>query len=89
MRPWYRSKPALVFLLCAAATGLPAARAAQSARGSCAAAARAATKAAGGTRTLLEIELWEISVVTFPLLAGSEVTAIGKASDVMIATDAG
>jgi len=29
------------------------------------------------TRTLLEIELWEISVVTFPLLAGSTVTAIG------------
>jgi HK97 family phage prohead protease len=28
-------------------------------------------------RTLLEIELWEISVVTFPLLAGSTVTAIG------------
>jgi HK97 family phage prohead protease len=33
-----------------------------------------ATKA---TRTLLEIELWEISVVTFPLLRGSTVTAIG------------
>jgi HK97 family phage prohead protease len=30
-----------------------------------------------GARTLLEIELWEISVVTFPLLAGSTVTAIG------------
>jgi len=30
-----------------------------------------------GQRTLLEIELWEISIVTFPLLAGSEVTAIG------------
>jgi hypothetical protein len=29
------------------------------------------------TRTLLEIELWEISVVTFPLLAGSKVTAVG------------
>lgn len=29
-------------------------------------------------RTLLEIELWEISVVTFPLLAGSTVTAIGN-----------
>lgn len=29
------------------------------------------------TRTLLEVELWEISVVTFPLLAGSTVTAIG------------
>jgi HK97 family phage prohead protease len=30
-----------------------------------------------GTRTLLEVELWEISVVTFPLLPGSTVTAIG------------
>ena len=30
------------------------------------------------TRTLLEVELWEISVVTFPLLAGSTVTAIGN-----------
>jgi phage head maturation protease len=30
------------------------------------------------TRTLLEVELWEISVVTFPLLAGSTVTAIGS-----------
>jgi HK97 family phage prohead protease len=29
------------------------------------------------TRTLLEIELWEISIVTFPLLEGSEVTGIG------------
>lgn len=28
-------------------------------------------------RILTEIELWEISVVTFPLLAGSQVTAIG------------
>jgi len=28
-------------------------------------------------RTLTEVELWEISVVTFPLLAGSKVTAIG------------
>ncbi|HEY0301308.1 MAG TPA: HK97 family phage prohead protease [Rhizomicrobium sp.] len=33
------------------------------------------------TRTLLEIELWEISVVTFPLLAQSTVTAIGAKSD--------
>jgi uncharacterized protein len=30
-----------------------------------------------GLRTLAEIELWEISVVTFPLLAGSKVTAMG------------
>lgn len=28
-------------------------------------------------RFLREIELWEISVVTFPLLAGSSVTAVG------------
>jgi HK97 family phage prohead protease len=28
-------------------------------------------------RTLLEVELLEISIVTFPLLAGSQVTAIG------------
>ena len=42
---------------------------------------RARRNAALGTRTLLEIELWEISVVTFPLLAGSEVTAIGEKGD--------
>jgi Escherichia/Staphylococcus phage prohead protease len=37
---------------------------------------RRATRA-GTHRLLNEIELWEISVVTFPLLAGSQVTAIG------------
>jgi hypothetical protein len=31
----------------------------------------------GAYRRLSEIELWEISVVTFPLLAGSLVTAVG------------
>jgi len=31
----------------------------------------------GAYRILSEIELWEISVVTFPLLAGSLVTAVG------------
>ena len=31
-----------------------------------------------GLRALLEIELWEISVVTFPLLTGSQVTAVGS-----------
>lgn len=36
-----------------------------------------ARRGANGVRTLLEVELWEISVVTFPLLAGSQVTAIG------------
>jgi Escherichia/Staphylococcus phage prohead protease len=40
---------------------------------------RAARDATTGLRTLQEIELWEISVVTFPLLAGSTVTAIGSA----------
>ena len=34
---------------------------------------------AGTGRLLSEIELWEISVVTFPLLAGSSVTAVGVA----------
>jgi HK97 family phage prohead protease len=38
---------------------------------------RATRDARTGLRTLLEIELWEVSVVTFPLLAGSGVTAIG------------
>ena len=33
----------------------------------------------GTYRLLNEIELWEISVVTFPLLAGSSVTAVGGA----------
>jgi hypothetical protein len=34
-----------------------------------------------GQRTLLEVELWEVSVVTFPLLKGSHVTAIGTKND--------
>jgi HK97 family phage prohead protease len=38
---------------------------------------RAKRGPARNTRTLLEVELWEISVVTFPLLIGSSVTAIG------------
>ena len=42
---------------------------------------RARRDAKTGLRTLLEIELWEISVVTFPLLAGSQVTAIGPKGD--------
>jgi len=32
------------------------------------------------TRVLTEVELWEISIVTFPLLKGSQVTAIGKSA---------
>jgi uncharacterized protein len=39
---------------------------------------RAKRDAKTGTRELLEVELWEISVVTFPLLKGSGVTAIGE-----------
>ncbi|MEJ0027330.1 MAG: HK97 family phage prohead protease [Rhizomicrobium sp.] len=38
---------------------------------------RARRDRATGQRLLNEIDLWEISVVTFPLLPGSEVTAIG------------
>jgi len=41
---------------------------------------RAKRDAKTGMRELLEIELWEISVVTFPLLKGSGVTAIGEKS---------
>jgi HK97 family phage prohead protease len=43
---------------------------------------RAKRDAVTGLRTLLEIELWEVSVVTFPLLTGSQVTAIGAKSAV-------
>ena len=42
---------------------------------------RARRDAKTGLRQLLQIELWEISVVTFPLLAGSRVTAVGAARD--------
>jgi HK97 family phage prohead protease len=42
--------------------------------------ARAKRDAKSRLRTLLEVELWEISVVTFPLLAGSGVMAIGSKS---------
>jgi len=35
----------------------------------------------GGGRLLQEVELWEISVVTFPLMAGSTVTAIGAGQE--------
>ena len=41
---------------------------------------RARRDAKTGYRELLEVELWEISVVTFPLLRGSGVTAIGEKS---------
>lgn len=39
-----------------------------------------ASRQAGG-RTLLQVDLVEISIVTFPLLAGSQVTAIGGPGD--------
>ena len=42
---------------------------------------RARRDAATGLRTLLDIELWEVSVVTFPLLQGSQITAIGTKAD--------
>ena len=38
---------------------------------------RARRDPATGARVLLDVELWEVSVVTFPLLDGSAVTAIG------------
>jgi HK97 family phage prohead protease len=41
---------------------------------------RARRDAASGLRLLLDVELWEVSVVTFPLLEGSNVTAIGAKS---------
>jgi hypothetical protein len=43
---------------------------------------RAQRNAVTKQRTLLEVELWEVSVVTFPLLKGSHVTAIGKKNEV-------
>jgi HK97 family phage prohead protease len=42
---------------------------------------RARRNAITKQRTLLEVELWEVSVVTFPLLRGSHVTAIGTKND--------
>lgn len=42
---------------------------------------RARRDSASGLRMLLEVELWEVSVVTFPLLEGSNVTAIGAKND--------
>jgi HK97 family phage prohead protease len=40
-----------------------------------------AQRLGANARTLIEVELWEISVVTFPLLIGSTVTAIGARDD--------
>ena len=39
---------------------------------------RAKRDAKTGLRELLEVELWEISIVTFPLLRGSGVTGLGE-----------
>lgn len=39
---------------------------------------RARRDAKTGLRRLEEVELWEISIVTFPLLAGSAVTGLGE-----------
>ena len=39
---------------------------------------RAKKEQVGGTRTLLQVDLWEISVVTFPLLEAASVTGIGN-----------
>jgi HK97 family phage prohead protease len=39
---------------------------------------RARTDRATGLRTLMEVDLWEISIVTFPLLNGGGVTAMGE-----------
>lgn len=46
---------------------------------------RAKRDPATGHRILLELELWEISVVTFPLLRNSHVTAVGGKSDLAAA----
>jgi uncharacterized protein len=43
---------------------------------------RARRDKATGLRMLLEIELWEVSVVTFPLLSQSRITTIGAQDEV-------
>ena len=49
---------------------------------------RASRQATG--RLLQQVDLWEVSIVTFPLLAGSQVTAIGARSDLArVFADAG
>jgi HK97 family phage prohead protease len=39
---------------------------------------RATTEKASGLRRLLEIDLWEISIVTFPMLADARVSAVKR-----------
>lgn len=41
---------------------------------------RARTDRAGGARKLYEIDLWEISLVTFPMLDGARVSAVKMAA---------
>jgi hypothetical protein len=38
-----------------------------------------ARKEANGVRTLIQVDPWEISVVTFPLLEAASVSAVGDA----------
>jgi len=45
-----------------------------------------ARKEANGVRTLLQVDLWEISVVTFPLLEAASVLAIGSESRALAGT---
>jgi HK97 family phage prohead protease len=44
---------------------------------------RARRDARTGHRLLLDVDLWEISIVTFPLLQGSAVTAVGQQKSVI------
>ncbi len=46
---------------------------------------RARKEAASGQRTLLQVDLWEISIVTFPLLEAASVTAVGGKNSALAA----
>jgi HK97 family phage prohead protease len=46
---------------------------------------RARTEAKTGLRRLLEVDLWEISIVTFPMLPGARVSAVKGASEIGLA----
>jgi hypothetical protein len=46
---------------------------------------RAKRETASATRRLLELDLWEISVVTFPMLEAASVTAIGSGGNPLAA----
>ena len=45
---------------------------------------RARREPASGTRTLIQVDLWEISVVTFPLLEAASVTAVGAPTAALV-----